>query len=105
MLTVYWFGICPRCGSREISSYAYVNVCNKCGKFTEKSSIIRRERKMKTLFQYSIREYVEERGEEMRLMCYHYLPKDIMDAALSLLKVSIREAYSLGWVNKSEEIK
>ena len=31
MITVYWPGRCPKCGSHNIRSYTWANVCGDCG--------------------------------------------------------------------------
>ena len=31
MLTVFWKGKCPKCGSNRITQLYWGNVCNKCG--------------------------------------------------------------------------
>ena len=57
----------------------------------------------KTLFQYSIEEYKQEKVNQIRQCYKDYLTKDLLLNLEIIIGVSIREAYSIGRVDKYKE--
>jgi len=59
--------------------------------------------KDKTLFQYSIKEYEQERVNQIRRCYKDYLTKDLLLNLETIIEVAIKEAYSIGRVDKEKE--
>ena len=57
----------------------------------------------KTLFQYSIEEYGQERVEQIRRCYKDYLTKDLLQNLEIIIEVAIKEAYRIGRVDKEKE--
>ncbi|MDD2778477.1 MAG: hypothetical protein PHI16_06285 [Methanocellales archaeon] len=59
----------------------------------------------KTLFQYSIEEYKQERVNQIRQCYKDYLTKDLLMNLEIITEVAIKEAYSIGRIDKEKEVK
>ena len=59
--------------------------------------------KDKTLFQYSIKEYEQERVNQIRQCYKDYLTKDLLLNLEIIIEVAIKEAYSIGRIDKEKE--
>ena len=57
----------------------------------------------KTLFQYSIKEYEEEKVDEIRECYKAYLTKDLLQNLEIIIETAIKEAYRIGRVDKEKE--
>jgi len=67
MLTVFWKGKCPKCGSNKISQYYWGNVCNECGyRSSEK------EEKKEELMRNKLRELPTNTELKVKRNCHHY---------------------------------
>ena len=58
----------------------------------------------KTLFQYSIEEYKQERVNQIRQCYKDYLTKDLLLNLEIIIEVAMKEAYSIGRVDKEKEV-
>ena len=58
----------------------------------------------KTLFQYSIEEYRQERVNQIRQCYKDYLTKDLLLNLEIIIEVAMKEAYSIGRVDKEKEL-
>lgn len=59
----------------------------------------------KKLFQYSIEEYGEERVNQIRQCYKDYLTKDLLMNLEIIIEVAMKEAYSIGRIDKEKEEK
>ena len=59
--------------------------------------------KDKTLFQYSIKKYEEEKVDEIKECYKDYLTTDLLINLMVVLKIAIREAYRIGRIDKENE--
>ena len=59
--------------------------------------------KDKTLSQYSIKKYGQKRVNQIRQCYKDYLTKDLLLSLETIIEVAIKEAYSIGRVDKEKE--
>ena len=58
----------------------------------------------KTLFQYSIEEYKQEKVNQIRQCYKDYLTKNLLLNLEIIIEVAMKEAYSIGRVDKEKEL-